>query len=736
MRASSASSTCTRSPSIQEPAELREKIREVAALFIAAGIDPKHSSIMVQSSVPAHAELSWLLTCVTPMGWLQRMTQFKAKSEAQETVGDGILQYPVLMAADILLYQAAIVPVGDDQSQHLELTRDIAQRFNSLYGETFVMPATNMPTVGARVMGLDEPDKKMSKSAKGSGHAVALLDPPDQVRKKIMRATTDSNPAVDFDTMGEGVANLLSIYQAFSEWTDEQMRAHFTGLRYGDLKKQVAEMVAVSLEPIQKRYREIVAEPGYLDGILREGAARVTPIAGGTVELVKSRMGLYTPSPEQMPGTSSVSLRAYANLVRGNRNFRLLWTAQIVSEIGDWLYSVALYSLLLEQTGSARAVALAFVLQVLPHFFVAPAAGVVNDHASRKRVMMITDWARALVVLLMWFGQLPGFVWLLYLLLTLETVGWAMFEPARSSVIPNVTGDPQEQLVANTLSSMTWSFTLAIGSALGGLSAAVLGRGATFTLNSMSFLLSGWLISRMRFAEPHLESVEALHPRMLFDFTPVLDGIRYVCRDGRMLATLMVKTGLALMGTNWVLLPVLGERVFPFKHAAGGMYAMSLLMGCRGLGALLGPTIAARITGASERRLRLGILAGFTIGAIGYLCLGSAPALVFACLAVVFAHSGGSIAWVFSTNLLQTMTEDRFRGRVFSAEYALNTLLLSGVTWTVGFSIDRGAAPRHMAWITGLVLFIPAILWACALRLWKPLPLSDDGDFQAATKGL
>ena len=169
-----------------------------------------------------------------------------------------------------------------------------------------------------------------------------------------------------------------------------------------------------------------------------------------------------------MAGTSSVSIRAYSHLVRTNRNFRLLWTAQVISEIGDWLYSVALYSLLLEQTGSAKAVALAFVLQVLPHFFVAPAAGVINDHASRKRVMMLTDWARAIVVLLMWIGQLPGFVWLLYLLLTLETVGWAMFEPARSAVIPNIVRDPHEQLVANTLSSMTWSFTLAAGSALGG----------------------------------------------------------------------------------------------------------------------------------------------------------------------------------------------------------------------------------------------------------------------------
>ena len=277
----------------QEPAELRSKILETAALFLAAGIDPKHSTIVVQSSVPEHAELAWMLTCVTPVGWLERMTQYKAKSLAQETVGDGLLQYPVLMAADILIYQAAIVPVGDDQAQHLELARDIAQRFNSLYGETFVMPATSLPLVGARVMGLDEPDKKMSKSAAGSGHAVALLDPIDQVRKKIMRATTDSQPAVDFETMGAGVQNLLSIFQAFSGWPSDKLRAHFGGMRYGDLKKQVAEMVIANLEPMQKRYAEIMDEPGYLTGVLREGAERVSPIAKSTVQLVKERMGLY-----------------------------------------------------------------------------------------------------------------------------------------------------------------------------------------------------------------------------------------------------------------------------------------------------------------------------------------------------------------------------------------------------------------------------------------------------------
>ena len=326
----------------QDPAELRAKIREIAALYLAAGIDPEQSSVMVQSAVPAHAELAWMLTCVTPVGWLERMTQYKVKAAKYRSleekvqsaikppptpaqaayppeepaygdsyddrqftgvfppnrqapsVGDGILQYPVLMAADIMLYQAGIVPVGEDQAQHLELTRDIAQRFNSLYGETFVVPGTSLPTVGARIMGLDDPTQKMSKSAEGANHAVALLDPPDKIHKTIMRATTDSNPAVDFETAGPGVLNLLSIYQAFAGATDAEMKQRFTGMRYGDLKKQVAEIVIASLEPFQKRYHEITADPGYLAGVLRAGAERVAPIANRTVDLVKEKMGLYT----------------------------------------------------------------------------------------------------------------------------------------------------------------------------------------------------------------------------------------------------------------------------------------------------------------------------------------------------------------------------------------------------------------------------------------------------------
>ncbi|MBM3754761.1 MAG: tryptophan--tRNA ligase [Acidobacteria bacterium] len=277
----------------QDPAALREQILQLAGLFIAAGIDPKSSTMIVQSSVAQHAELAWMLTCVTPLGWLERMTQYKAKTEAAETIGDGLLQYPVLMAADILLYQAKVVPVGEDQRQHIELARDIAQRFNSLYGDTFTMPETRLPIAGARVMGLDDPTKKMSKSATGSGHAIGLLDPPNEIKKKINRATTDSNPAVDIETMGHGVANLLNIYQAFTDATSEQVRNEFAGQRYGDVKKKVIEAVVAGVEPIQKRYAEITADRTYLNGVLKDGAERVRPIAESTTRLVRERMGLY-----------------------------------------------------------------------------------------------------------------------------------------------------------------------------------------------------------------------------------------------------------------------------------------------------------------------------------------------------------------------------------------------------------------------------------------------------------
>ena len=281
----------------QDPKELREAIERTAALYVAAGIDPQHSAVFVQSQIPGHVELSWIFTCVTPMGWLSRMTQFKAKtaSKKEESIGSGLYCYPVLMAADILLYQAKIVPVGDDQSQHLELTRDIAARFNNLYGDTFVVPETRLPAVGARIMGLDDPAQKMSKSSTNPNHAVSMLDEPKRIQKLFARAVTDSKSGVDFEEMGEGVRNLLNIYQAFSGDTNEAVQAEFDGMRYGDLKKRVAEMTISKLEPIQARYRELMDDRAELHSILRLSAERIAPIAEDTVKLAKERTGLYQP---------------------------------------------------------------------------------------------------------------------------------------------------------------------------------------------------------------------------------------------------------------------------------------------------------------------------------------------------------------------------------------------------------------------------------------------------------
>ena len=277
----------------QDPKVLKAKTREVTGLLLAAGIDPKRSVLFVQSHVSAHSELAWILNCFIPMGWMQRMTQFKEKSQKQrEQVSVGLFDYPSLMAADILLYNTDVVPVGEDQKQHVELARDAAQRFNSIYGETFVLPEPVIPEVGARIMGLDDPTKKMSKSEEASGHAINLLDPPDLIRSKLMRATTDSLREIRFDENRPGVYNLLVIYELFSGKNRKEIEAHFAGKGYSDLKKEVGEAVVEGLRPLQKRYAELTADPTHIDSILREGANRVRPMAEKTLALVKERVGL------------------------------------------------------------------------------------------------------------------------------------------------------------------------------------------------------------------------------------------------------------------------------------------------------------------------------------------------------------------------------------------------------------------------------------------------------------
>jgi tryptophanyl-tRNA synthetase len=278
-----------------DPDRLRALTLELAGMYIACGLDPARCEIFVQSHVPAHSQLSWILETLTPMGWLDRMTQYKARSEAQgrERVNTGVFTYPVLMAADILLYDADFVPVGEDQRQHIELCRDLAQRLNSQRGDVVRVPAPLISTVGARVMGLDSPEEKMSKSiaAVRPGHAVLLLDPPDVVRRKIARATTDTEPAVH-KPVGPGVANLLEIYAAFNEVSAEAALAEFEGKRYSVLKSAVADAVIAALTPIQARYAELRADEDGLRRVLAESAARVHVVADATLQRVEQAVGL------------------------------------------------------------------------------------------------------------------------------------------------------------------------------------------------------------------------------------------------------------------------------------------------------------------------------------------------------------------------------------------------------------------------------------------------------------
>lgn len=264
---------------------LRTRVEEIFALYIACGIEPQNSTLFVQSDVHEHAELGWLMTCATPVSWLERSTQFKTKGKIADVdagVGAGLLCYPSLQAADILLYDPDFVPVGEDQKQHVEISRDIAKRFNALFGDTFKIPGTLVRESGGRIMGLDDPAAKMSKSLaeRQPGHAVALLDPPDQARKAIMRAVTDSQPAVDVSAgLAPGVDNLLTILECLTGTTREDSQERFDGARYGTLKTAVADVVTDRLAVIQGTYHEITSDRAQLAKLLALGAERAQAIA-------------------------------------------------------------------------------------------------------------------------------------------------------------------------------------------------------------------------------------------------------------------------------------------------------------------------------------------------------------------------------------------------------------------------------------------------------------------------
>ncbi len=276
----------------QEPKDLRARTLEVMSIYIAAGIVPEKNTIFIQSHVPAHSEAAWLLNCYTYMGELSRMTQFKDKSQRYgDSVSAGLLDYPVLMAADILLYQADLVPVGVDQKQHLELARDIAQRFNNTYSETFVVPEGYIPQNGAKIMSLQDPTKKMSKSDDNPNSYILIMDPPEVIRKKVSRAVTDSVGVVKYSDEQPGVKNLMTILSTITGQTIEEIEAKYEGQGYAQFKKDVAEAIVAELEPIQKKVKELVADKAYLESIYKAGAEKANYVANKTLRKMQKKIG-------------------------------------------------------------------------------------------------------------------------------------------------------------------------------------------------------------------------------------------------------------------------------------------------------------------------------------------------------------------------------------------------------------------------------------------------------------
>jgi predicted MFS family arabinose efflux permease len=313
---------------------------------------------------------------------------------------------------------------------------------------------------------------------------------------------------------------------------------------------------------------------------------------------------------------------------------------------------------------------------------------------------------------------------LLFVLLLLETICWALFEPAQRAVIPNITAD-DEIPIANALQSATWSVNFAIGAGLGGLVLVTFGRETVFIVNALSFVASALLIRRMKFAEPHTEDLPALRARDLVDFSPIAEGFRYVRRDPKLRATIFVKAGIGFVGSNWVILPVLGEQVFRVQlhglnSAQAGALGMSTLLASRGIGAIAGSFLGGNFAGTNQVRLRWTILAGFAMSAVGYLALGAAGALWIAILTLILAHAGGSACWTASSTLLQTRTDDKFRGRVFSAEFAFSMLMVSISSFAAGQAVDRGIDVRTVAVATGIAMLVPVAAWLVAGRAWEP----------------
>ncbi len=428
-------------------------------------------------------------------------------------------------------------------------------------------------------------------------------------------------------------------------------------------------------------------------------------------------------------GRQPMHLR-YLGLLRANAEFRRLWIAQLVSEIGDWFYTLAVYDLLLQTTHSGKAVSYAIMIQTLPWFFTTPLAGQLADRFPRRNLMIIADVVRGFVVLGLIVAQSPSLLWLIYVLLGLETLFTSLFEPSRNALLPNVVTEA-ELLPANALSSATWALALSSGAALGGMVTALLGRNSAFVINSLSFFASAFFIYRMEVRETHHHAFAGVRGNGALGraFASLREGLDYFLESPKVVALVLCKTGLGLISGALLLLTIFGERVFPIhwssvpfhasiRHGSGPL-AVGILYSARGIGAGVGPLIGDRVVRGRTRVMWKAIGICFFGMGLAYLGLGLAPALWLATLAVACAHANGANVWVMATTLLQLEVPDRFRGRVFAADAGLLMVSVAAANYLIGVEFDNWhMTPRALAWMLGCLLIVPGLLWLPVQAAW------------------
>jgi MFS family permease len=405
------------------------------------------------------------------------------------------------------------------------------------------------------------------------------------------------------------------------------------------------------------------------------------------------------------------------DLLRRNRDFRQLWLGQVVSQMGDWFDTIALYTIVLNLTGSGRAVGLVLVARFLPSVVVGPASGVLADRFSRRSIMIMSDAMRAVVVLGFLLVRSADQLWLVYVLTVIQLVFSTFFEPARTAAIPSIVA-PRDLVAANTISSATWSTMLTLGAAIGGLITGWVGTDAAFILDSLTYLLSAALIMTVRLPKRPSQEKKRLTLMSALGLTQTIEGMRYVKKRPRVFALLMVKPAWGLGGGILALLAVFGEKIFPVGRSTAT--GIGVLYAARGIGTAIGPFAARRFAGETRTRMETAIGISFIISGIFYIVFGSATNFIFALIVLAIAHTGGSILWVFSTVLLQQSVEDNFRGRVFAAELALLTLTMAASNYVTGELLDRyHLSPRAVTIGIGVFFLLPGLAWLVTMRWWN-----------------